>query len=56
MPETQIIEFKETVTNTFLKTVSPFANYYGGTIFLGMDDRVEVVLQGSLPSGLTEWE
>ena len=33
MRETRILEFKETITNTFLKTVSAFSNYNGGTIF-----------------------
>ena len=32
MRETRILEFKETITNTFLKTVSAFSNYDGGTI------------------------
>ena len=34
MRETRILEFKETITNTFLKTVSAFSNYDGGTILL----------------------
>lgn len=34
MRETRILVFKETVTNTFLKTVSAFSNYDGGTILL----------------------
>lgn len=38
MHETRILEFKETITNTFLKTVSAFANYDGGTILFGVDD------------------
>ena len=38
MRETRILEFKETITNTFLKTVSAFSNYDGGTIFFGIDD------------------
>lgn len=38
MRETRILEFKETVTNTFLKTVSAFSNYDGGTILFGVDD------------------
>ena len=36
MRETRILEFKETITNTFLKTVSAFSNYNGGTILLGL--------------------
>lgn len=38
MHETRTIEYKETITNTFLKTVSAFSNYDGGTIFFGIDD------------------
>ena len=38
MRETRILEFKETVTNTFLKTVSAFSNYDGGKILFGVDD------------------
>ncbi len=39
MRETRILEFKETITNTFLKTVSAFSNYDGGTILFGIDDN-----------------
>lgn len=38
MRETRTIEFKETITNSFLKTVSAFSNYDGGQIFFGIDD------------------
>lgn len=38
MRETRILEFKETITNTFLKTVSAFSNYDGGTLLFGVDD------------------
>lgn len=38
MRETKTLEFKETITNTFLKTVSAFSNYNGGTILFGVDD------------------
>ena len=38
MRETRILEFQETITNTFLKTVSAFSNYDGGTILFGIDD------------------
>lgn len=34
MRETRTIEFKEMITNTFLKTVSAFSNYDEGVIFL----------------------
>ena len=36
--ETRELEFKESITNTFLKTVSAFSNYNGGTILFGVDD------------------
>ena len=42
MRETRILEFKENITNTFLKTVSAFANYDGGTILFGVDDEGNV--------------
>ncbi|KIR02754.1 ATP-dependent DNA helicase recG [Lachnospiraceae bacterium TWA4] len=42
MRETKTVEFKETITNTFLKTVSAFANYGGGEIFFGIDDSGNV--------------
>ena len=42
MHETRILEFKETITNTFLKTVSAFSNYNGGTILFGVDDNGNV--------------
>ena len=38
MRETRILEFKESVTKTFLKTVSAFANYGTGRILFGVDD------------------
>jgi len=39
MRETNQLEFKESITNTFLKTVSAFANYSGGDIIFGIDDQ-----------------
>ena len=39
MKETRTMEFKETVTNTFLKTVSAFSNYNGGMILFGVDEN-----------------
>lgn len=39
MRETRTTEFKERITNTFLKTVSAFSNYDGGAIFFGIDDN-----------------
>ena len=42
MKETRTIEFKETISNTFLKTVSAFSNYNGGMILFGVDDDGDV--------------
>ena len=42
MHETRTIEFKETIINTFLKTVSAFSNYDGGIIWFGIDDNGNV--------------
>lgn len=47
MRETRILEFKETITNAFLKTVSALSNYNGGTILFGVDDDGNV--RGLLP-------
>ena len=38
MKESKFLEYKETVTNTFLKTVSAFANYGTGQILFGIRD------------------
>ena len=38
MRESKHLEYKETVTNTFLKTVSAFANYGTGDIIFGIAD------------------
>ena len=38
MNESHTLEFKETVSNTFLKTVSAFAHYDGGQIIFGIRD------------------
>lgn len=43
MKESRQLEFKETISNTFLKTVSAFANYDGGSILFGVNDAGEVV-------------
>lgn len=42
MKETRTLEFKADITNTFLKTVSAFANYNGGKILFGVDDNGNV--------------
>ena len=38
MKETKNIEFKQKITDTFLKTVSAYANYGTGVIVFGVDD------------------
>ena len=43
MKESRQLEFKETISNTFLKTVSAFANYDGGSILFGVNDNGETV-------------
>lgn len=46
MRESKTVEFKAAVSGAFLKTVSAFANYEGGTIFFGVaDDGAAVGLQ-----------
>lgn len=42
MRETKTKEFKETITNAFLKTVSAFSNYGGGEIYFGIDDEGKI--------------
>lgn len=39
--ESKKLEYKETITNTFLKTVSAYANYDGGMIIFGVTDNLE---------------
>ena len=39
MKESRMLEFKQDITNTFLKTVSAFANYGAGSIQFGVDDN-----------------
>ena len=41
--ENQSLELKETVSNSFLKTVSAFANYHDGEIIFGVNDEGDVV-------------
>ena len=38
MKESRSLEFKKDITNSFLKTVSAFANFGSGTILFGVDD------------------
>lgn len=43
MRENRNLEYKEEITNTFLKTVSAFSNYDGGMILFGVNDSGEAV-------------
>lgn len=43
MRETYNLEFKEAMTNSFLKTVVAFANYDGGKIIFGIDDKANII-------------
>lgn len=43
MKESRHLEFKEQVTDSFLKTVSDFANYEGGGIVFGINDQGKIV-------------
>ena len=43
MSESKYLEYKETITNTFLKTVSAFSNYGTGQIKFGIKDNGSIV-------------
>ena len=43
MKETRQLEFKSDISNSFLKTVSAFANYDGGKIIFGVSDTGEAI-------------
>ena len=43
MKEDRQLEFKSDISNTFLKTVSAFANYDGGQILFGVGDTGEII-------------
>ena len=52
MKESNVLEYKEKITNTFLKTVSAFANFGTGEIKFGITDpasRLEL-MNLSLPA------
>ena len=38
MKENKSLEFKATITNSFLKTVSAYSNFRGGEILFGVND------------------
>ena len=53
MRENKSLEFKERVSNTFLKTVSAYANYGGGKILFGVsDDGLELGLEDPVGDAL----
>ena len=54
MRETRILEFKETITNTFLKTVTAFSNYDGGAILFGMDLRSRIYINRKHTNGMMQ--
>ena len=43
MKESRTLEYKESITNTFLKTVSAFANYGSGEIIFGIADDGRII-------------
>ena len=43
MKETRQLEFKSDISNTFLKTVSAYANYDGGQIIFGVADNGKII-------------
>ncbi len=43
MSEDRSLELEESITRTFLKTVSAFANYIDGRVVFGIDDRGKAV-------------
>lgn len=49
MPEHQNIEFKSSWHDDYLKWICGFANAQGGRIYIGKDDKGDVV-------GLKDWE
>jgi len=43
MPESQYIEYKSSWRDEFLKEICGFANAQGGTLFIGIDDKGNIV-------------
>lgn len=41
--ESRTLEYKEQISKTFLKTVSAYANFSGGKIIFGINDRKEII-------------
>jgi predicted HTH transcriptional regulator len=43
LQESQTVEFKESWRDEYLKTVCAFANTDGGVLYIGVNDKCEVV-------------
>lgn len=56
MRKTKTLEFREEISNSFLKTVSAFANYEGGSILFGVDDAAQVVGLGNVRAACLDIE
>ena len=56
MRETKTLEFREEISNSFLKTASAFANYEGGSILFGVDDAARVVGLGNVRAACLDIE
>ena len=52
MKESKTLEFKESITKSFLKTVSAFSNYDGGEIIFGIDDDGNIKKVFPIPKAL----
>ena len=48
MAESQNVEYKESWRDEYLKWVCGFANAQGGSIYIGINDNGEIILQGCL--------
>lgn len=54
--ESKILELKEQITNSFLKTVSAFANFNGGEIIFGVNDDGKIIGIKNLDETCTQIE
>lgn len=54
--ESKILELKEQMTNSFLKTVSAFANFAGGEIIFGINDNGKIIGIKNLDEACTQIE
>lgn len=56
MKETKTLEFKEKITDSFLKTVCAFSNFGGGTIIFGINDDGKAVGISSIEKATNQIE